>query len=76
MTDFLAKVPDQWMLLSIVQQHPAGIASFKLAKIATGEEVTTGVVNAVRTRMLAHRDAGRVTAVSGGPGEVIYKPKT
>lgn len=74
MTNFLACVPDQWMLLSIVQQHPQGISSFRLADIATNNKGTTGVVNEVRNRMIAHRDAGRVSAISNGAGDIIYTP--
>jgi hypothetical protein len=75
MTDFLANVPDQWMLLSIVNQHPNGISSFRLAGIAIQGEATTGVVNEVRNRMLAHVDAGRVSRLGDGMGDVIYRPK-
>jgi hypothetical protein len=75
MTDFLQAIPDLWMLLSIVQQHPQGISSTKLAKIATGQEATTGVVHEVRKRMLPHRDANRVAAIYDGLGDVIYKPR-
>ena len=49
-------------LLSIVRQHPNGITSFKLAKIASGRD-TTGVVNEVRNRMLEHERCYRIRVV-------------
>jgi hypothetical protein len=72
MTNFLSAIPDSWMLLSIVQQYPNGISSFKLANIATQSEATTCVVNEVRNRMIPHRDANRVKALNNGVGDVIY----
>lgn len=76
MTNFLADIPDMWMLLSIVQQHPHGIDCWKLARIATGREATTGVINEIRNRMLPHQDAGRMSAISDGVGGTVYKMKT
>ena len=74
MTNFLSKIPDKWMLLSIVKQHPNGIRSFRLAEIATQSEATTGVVNEVRNRMLEHQYAGRVSVVQT-PTEKVYTYK-
>ena len=71
MTNFLRKLPDKWMLLSIVKQHPNGISSFRLAEIATQSEATTGVVNETRNRMLDHERARRVSVVQT-PTDKIY----
>lgn len=75
MTDFLSEIPDMWMLLSIVQQHPNGIGGFRLAEIALQKPATSGQVNEVRNRMMAHIDAGRVSKFSDGFGGVVYLRK-
>jgi hypothetical protein len=63
---------DLWWLLSVVNQHPNVIRSFRLAQLAVGAD-TTGIVNDVRGLMAEHIRTKRVRAVYE-PSEVTYLP--
>jgi hypothetical protein len=80
MTDFLAGIPDGWMLLSIVLQYPRGLSDNRLTDIALQIRppagATSGQVYEVNKRMEEHVRCRRVTRVSRGPGlGWLYLPK-